>query len=900
MINNPSKYGLILVFTMLCFPGLADIQGAKDSEFYRSITASSAISEIDWDIDNDGRADALTDGLLFLRYSFGLSGISLINGLISDGSEFTSASDIERELKSIYDASGDIDGDGNIDALTDGLLLLRYLFGLSGESLTSGVVANGAVRTDGSSIGSYIGTLMPEAPYITLNGNAELNHEQATSYVDAGATAADFKDGSVTVTVTGSVDADEAGVYTLTYSAVDSDGNIAKPMTRTITVADTVGPVITINGETSMEINQDSDFSDPGATATDAVDGSVRVVTTGSVDPSAAGTYTLTYNAIDSAGNKSSLARTILVSSSKFILNVFSNGQVDPIWDEGINAADSGISWGSCDNGGDDCPNISWEIVQDTDRGSVLQVEHSSAGQQAIFYFKTSMGKNLSGYSGGQLVFDIKTISGNSNYSMKVDCVYPCGSSDQNIGVVGDGAWETVSIEIDDLVEDGLSLATVDTGFVIWATQYTSTVFQLDNVRWEDTDIGDGPDPEEPVDGDDGWIIPSFSGYESPNSYEGYDLVWSDEFDGSQLNSSDWGYDIGTGNGGWGNNELQYYTNRNLYLKDGLLVIRADEETFGGRSYTSSRIKTQGKKNFQYGRIDIRARMPEGQGMWPALWMLGENINQVSWPYCGEVDIMEMVGGGSGRDNRVVGTAHWNKGGLSASYDPVSFGTPKTMPENLSENFHVYSIAWTSNRMIWYVDDVQYHVMAIDNSDELAAFKKQFFLIFNVAVGGNWPGSPNSATVFPQRMVVDYVRVFQDENGSTGGQSAVTHPVPGLIEAEDYSDMSGIQVEASTDTGGGFNVGYIDSGDWLEFSIDVAEMGNYLVEYRLASQGGSNGFQTLVDGIQLDSQSVSDTGGWQSWVTNSASVNLNAGEQTLRVESVGNNWNLNWIKFTAQ
>jgi hypothetical protein len=131
MINNPSKYGLILVFTMLCFPGLADIQGAKDSEFYRSITASSAISEIDWDIDNDGRADALTDGLLFLRYSFGLSGDSLTNGLISDGSEFTSASDIERELKSIYDAAGDIDGDGattvlDIVSIVQGILSGDY------------------------------------------------------------------------------------------------------------------------------------------------------------------------------------------------------------------------------------------------------------------------------------------------------------------------------------------------------------------------------------------------------------------------------------------------------------------------------------------------------------------------------------------------------------------------------------------------------------------------------------------------------------------------------------------------------------------------------------------------------------------------------------------------------
>jgi hypothetical protein len=157
MIKSLSKYGLIIAFTLLCSAGIANIQGAKVSELHRSITATNALSEIDWDIDNDGRADALTDGLLFLRFTFGLSGGSLTNGLISDGSEFTSASDIERELKSIYDASGDIDGDGNIDALTDGLLLLRYLFGLSGESLTSGVVASGAVRTDGSSIGSYIG-----------------------------------------------------------------------------------------------------------------------------------------------------------------------------------------------------------------------------------------------------------------------------------------------------------------------------------------------------------------------------------------------------------------------------------------------------------------------------------------------------------------------------------------------------------------------------------------------------------------------------------------------------------------------------------------------------------------------------------------------------------------------
>ena len=182
--------------------------------------------------------------------------------------------------------------------------------------------------------------------------------------------------------------------------------------------------------------------------------------------------------------------------------------------------------------------------------------------------------------------------------------------------------------------------------------------------------------------------------------------------------------------------------------------------------------------------------------------MLVKNINEGSRPYCGEIDIMEMVGGGSGKDNRVVGTAHWNAGGLNTSYSPKSFGNPKLMPENLSNNFHVYSLIWDSIRIKWYIDDVQYHIMSIDSSVSLEAVQKEFFLIFNLAVGGEWPGSPNTSTVIPQRMLVDYVRVFQDENGSTSGQSGSTYPVPGLIEADNYTDMSGIQLETTTDTDG--------------------------------------------------------------------------------------------------
>ena len=895
-----SGFFFLAFFTLILLSVVVSSSSDPDDNASSHFMMSNpALASGDWDIDNNGQADALTDGLLFLRYAFGLTGDALVSGVVASDAQYTTASDIEQELATVYDSSGDIDGNGSVDALSDGLLVLRYLFGLDGDTLTAGVIGSGATVTDSAALETYLSTLMPQAPYIILNGSVTINHEQATSYVDAGATATDFIDGSVTVTTIGLVDSDTAGIYTSSYSATDSEGNVSRVLTRTVTVADTITPVITLVGDATLDVEQDSTYTDAGATAVDAVDGSITVITAGSVDTATPGTYILSYTATDNAGNQATVTRSITVTSSKFVVDVFANGEVDPIWDDGMNAADSEIDWSSCNNGGNDCPNISWEIVQDSERGGVVQIEHSSANKQAIFYFKASSGQDLSGYAGGELIFDIKTITGDSNYSIKVDCIHPCSSGDQSMGLRGNSGWETVIIKVDTLVDAGLSLATVDTGIVIWATEYTDTVFQLDNVRWEDTDISDGTDPVDPVSGDDGWVIPSFSGYQSPNSYTDYDLVWSDEFDGSALNTSDWTFEIGTGNDGWGNNELQYYTNRNLYLKDGVMVIRADEESFRGRSYTSSRIKTQGNQNFQYGRIDIRARMPEGQGIWPALWMLGKNINEVSWPYCGEVDIMEMVGGGSGKDNRVVGTAHWNAGGLNASYSPASFGNPKLMPENLSNNFHVYSIVWDSNRIKWYIDDVQYHIMSIDNSASLEAFQKEFFLIFNLAVGGQWPGNPDTSTVFPQRLLVDYVRVFQDENGNSSGQSGTTHPVPGLIEAEDYTDMSGIQIETTTDTGGGSNVGYIDTGDWLEFSLDVADEGSYLIEYRVASKVGSNGFQTLIDGTLIDTQGVQNTGGWQSWTTNSVIVNLNSGEHTLRLNAIGNEWNLNWINFTV-
>jgi len=238
---------------------------------------------------------------------------------------------------------------------------------------------------------------------------------------------------------------------------------------------------------------------------------------------------------------------------------------------------------------------------------------------------------------------------------------------------------------------------------------------------------------------------------------QNYQLVWSDEFDSTQINTNEWVYEV-NGNGG-GNNELQYYTARsqNSSMKDGTFKITALKETYLGKAYTSARLHT--KKSWQYGKIEARIRLPYGKGIWPAFWMLGSSLSSVGWPKCGEIDIMEMIGGiptGSGGDNRVFGTAHWDQGGHASYGQSYVIASGK-----LSDAFHTFSIVWDAKKIIWGIDNSQYCVI---NTQPVAlnAFRAPFFIIINLAVGGNWPGSPDATTVFPQTMEFDYIRVYQD------------------------------------------------------------------------------------------------------------------------------------------
>ncbi len=253
-----------------------------------------------------------------------------------------------------------------------------------------------------------------------------------------------------------------------------------------------------------------------------------------------------------------------------------------------------------------------------------------------------------------------------------------------------------------------------------------------------------------------GLVIPA-SGFSTPTSYAGYTLAWADEFDGTTVNPAFWTFETGTGNNGWGNNELQYYRDDNTSIVDGHLVITAKKQRFGNSEYTSSRLITKGKKAFKFGRIDIRATLPKGQGLWPALWMLGTNIDAVSWPACGEIDIMELTGDLPGR---VLGTVHF--GADVSQHRYLTQSKYLSGNSNFYDSFHVFSLSWVADKIEFLVDNEVYHTITPASLNGAPyPFNKPFFFVFNVAVGGNLPGAPNATTPFPQSMIVDYVRVFQ-------------------------------------------------------------------------------------------------------------------------------------------
>lgn len=297
---------------------------------------------------------------------------------------------------------------------------------------------------------------------------------------------------------------------------------------------------------------------------------------------------------------------------------------------------------------------------------------------------------------------------------------------------------------------------------------------------------------------------------------DNYELVWSDEFNGNSLDTNTWNYEIGTGSWGWGNNEQQYYTDRNIRVSNGTMKITAKREDYGRMKYTSSRITTKNKKNFKYGKIEARIKMPKFKGVWPAFWMLGANQDSVGWPKCGEIDIMEAIND----ENLVYGTLHWfndpgNNNADSGSSVAVADRT----------KYHVYGVEWTADKLRWYVDGKVYRTMDVSN-DSFSEVRKEYFVIFNMAIGGQWPGYNIDETAFPATMEVDWVRAYKKVEETTtkytGPMITVTEDAVetcsgkwGSYFGSDWAGASGTL--KSTDkavTGATMNITSIGNSQW--------------------------------------------------------------------------------------
>ncbi len=506
------------------------------------------------------------------------------------------------------------------------------------------------------------------------------------------------------------------------------------------------------------------------------------------------------------------------------------------------------------------------------------------------------------------------------------------------------------------------------------------------------------------------------AGFVNP-AYAAMSLVWSDEFDGPSLDSANWTIDIGNGCPdlcGWGNNELEYYRPENVSVSDGNLILEARDQSYGGYSFTSGKVHTRDKQSFLYGRIEMRAKIPTGGGMWPAFWMMPQDDVYGGWAASGEIDIMESANG----TTWINGTIHYGGSWPSNTYSGGSYSPGGT---NFADDFHDYAVEWEPDEMRWYVDGVLY---STKNSGQwysdgapgnpLAPFDQDFYIILNAAVGGNYTGCTDPGCItadLPQQFLIDYVRVYQetgnlaptveitsptvgdnppagditfeatasDEDGTvatvefyhgqtwlgedttapyvfvwpavadgcytitakavddggafaedsvdvtvgTGcGQAAYPGSpfvLPTRIEAEDfdvggegvayhdtdlynegsqYRTDEGVDIEICSDAGGGYNVGWINPDEWMEYTVNAPVPGEYPIGVRVASLTAGGTFRIEFDGEDKTGEiTVPATGGWQNWTTVSATAILDAGPHIMRFVATSDGYNLNYFEF---
>ncbi|MCX6182497.1 MAG: family 16 glycosylhydrolase [Bacteroidetes bacterium] len=417
-------------------------------------------------------------------------------------------------------------------------------------------------------------------------------------------------------------------------------------------------------------------------------------------------------------------------------------------------------------------------------------------------------------------------------------------------------------------------------------------------------------------------FIPAISYSQSCNG----NLVWSDEFDSTALNLSKWAYQTGDGCPslcGWGNSEMESYTNssNNTYIVNGVLNIKAIKQTIGSSSFSSAKLITKGLYSRMYGRFEARMRMPAGAGLWPAFWMLNNTSN---WPTSGEIDIMEYRGD---QTNITQGTLHYGSKYPNNQHDGGSYNYSK----GLDQDFHIYAVEWTADDIKWYFDGVLFKTETkspnslnpASNSSTVWPWNNNFYILLNLAVGGWFTGvtDANNVVLTKANFEIDYVRVYDLDNSSIAqvAYNGTSYPIPGKIECENYDikcggayydvdgsnnggqyRTDGVDIENCTDAGGGYNVGYSDVNEWMEYTVSIAKAANYDVDLRLASGGNSSSSVSLnVDGTNVTGNvAVSNTGGWQTWKNYTVkNIPLTAGAHVVRWVFGGANVNANYMNW---
>ncbi len=349
------------------------------------------------------------------------------------------------------------------------------------------------------------------------------------------------------------------------------------------------------------------------------------------------------------------------------------------------------------------------------------------------------------------------------------------------------------------------------------------------------------------------------------DGYGAYQLVWSDEFDGSSLNTLNWSYDVGDGCPGlcgWGNNELQYYRSQNVSVSGGYLILESREEEYGGRDYTSGKIHSRNKQDFLYGKVEARMKVPTGGGMWPAFWMMPTDSVYGGWAASGEIDIMET----RNDTNFIGGTIHY--GGSWPDHRNTG-GTYSPGGVNFSDAFHVYTIEWEADVMRWYVDGILYSTKTSSQwysdaapGNSRAPFDQDFYIIMNAAVGGNYPGCTSSGcitAIFTQQFQVDWVRVYQDTSNIAPTVS-ITNPSNG-------SDLPAGDIVINATA---------SDGDGSVSTVEFYEGANYLGEDTTSPY--SFNWTSVSDGCYtITAEAIDDVGG-SSTDTISITVGIGCGQ----------------------